>query len=52
MGIDKLTDAFSNDEDHDEGGEDARNEARAIDEGSPEREIVSDDPGTPTETTG
>ena len=37
MGIDKLTDAFSNDEDHDEG--------------SPEREIVSDDPGTPTETT-
>lgn len=50
MGIDKLTEAFSKDQDGDN-GEDARSDARAIDEGAPTREIVSDDPDTPSEST-
>ena len=47
-------DALSGDDDDraaakndDTTGEDARSEARAVDEGDPTRTIVSNDPGTP-----
>lgn len=50
MGTDNLTDTVSNGEDN-ATGEDARSDARAIDEGAPTREIVSDDPDTPPGTT-